>query len=148
MTELTDKVRWSSANATHFCTLYVAIERWLSSLSRKLTDVQRRERPLDCQLNRPVPNLADDLRFGARTLRRAKGFTAIAIGALSLGIAANTAIFSVVNKVLLEPLPYPDPDRLVQLISDSAIGSQLLVSTAKYSVWRAHTQVVRIHGCV
>src|SRR5206468_12318124 len=45
-------------------------------------------------------------------------------------------IFSVVNKVLLEPLPFPDPDRLVQLMTESAVGSQPVVSIPKYVIWR------------
>ncbi len=58
-----------------------------------------------------------DARFGLRLLWRNPGFTAVAVLALSLGIAANTAIFSVVHATLLAPLPYPDPEQLVMVWS-------------------------------
>src|SRR5205814_1556326 len=64
-----------------------------------------------------------DLKHSARMFWQNRGFTAAAIAALALGIGLNTAIFSVVNTVLLKPAPFPDPDRLVLFQNTSPQGS-------------------------
>src|ERR1700729_1188038 len=86
-------------------------------------------------------NLLSDLRHAARVLWRSPAFAATAIAALALGIGANTAIFSVVNAVLLQPLSYPQPDRLVALERHFPDGDGSAVSIPKFPVWSEQTQV-------
>jgi putative ABC transport system permease protein len=83
-----------------------------------------------------------DLKHSLRVLRQSPGFAATAISALALGIGANTAIFSVVNTVLLKPLAFPDPDRIVTPMTSTAQGSFAAASVPKYNTWRRQTQVL------
>ena len=81
-------------------------------------------------------SLAADIRQSFRMMRKSPTFTAIAVTALALGIGANTGIFSVVDKVLLQPLPYPEPDRLIRLGRKFPQGEGYSNSIPKYMAWR------------
>jgi len=70
-------------------------------------------------------------------------FTATAIAALALGIGANTAIFSVINTVLVKPLPFPDSDRIVQLMLSSSQGTGNITSIPKFMVWRDQNRMLQ-----
>jgi predicted permease len=84
-----------------------------------------------------------DLKHSLRMFRQNRGFTAAAVAALALGIGANTAIFSVVNAVLLKPIPFPDPNRIVFFLNTSPNGSGPGASPAKFRHWRQQTTVVQ-----
>jgi putative ABC transport system permease protein len=90
--------------------------------------------------------ISQDIRYGIRSLLKRPGFTVIAVLTLALGIGANSAIFSVVNAVLLRPLPYDEPDRLVYLSERHPKFETMSISYPDFSDWRAQNHVFESLG--
>ncbi len=82
-----------------------------------------------------------DLRFALRSLAKTPAFTAIAILVIAVGIGVNTAVFSVINTVLLKPLTYPNPQALVALMNTGPMGSFPGANIPKFNIWRQQTNI-------
>ena len=98
--------------------------------------VSIRERTRDAWGLRSLEMLRQDVHYAVRAIRRSPGFTVVTVLTLALAIGANTAVFSVVNSVLLAPLPFPDPDRVVTLREMSRAGEPSNTSFTTYTDWK------------
>jgi len=87
-----------------------------------------------------MSSFTSDLHHSIRILAKSPGFTAVAVGALALGIGANTAIFTVINKVLLEPLPYPESHRIMRIARAYPSGQGNSISIPKFMTWKKSNQ--------
>src|SRR5919199_4334400 len=90
-----------------------------------------------------VHTFAKDLKHSLRMFWQNRSFTLTAIAALTIGIASNTAIFSVVNAVLLKPPPFPEADRIIMFMNTSPQGQGPGASPAKFFHWRDQSSVVQ-----
>jgi putative ABC transport system permease protein len=110
----------------------------VTRLKRTCMDIGRK-RDREMRLTQWIEEFRDDLRFAARQLVKAPGFTLVAAVTLALGIGATTAIFSVVHAVVLRPLPFPDPDR-VMAVGETFEGELSSASVGNFHDWQTHAK--------
>src|SRR5438552_10259840 len=97
-----------------------------------------RERAQDAWSFASLETFLQDIRYGLRAIRKSPAYSLIVILTLALGIGANTAIFSVVNSVLLKPLPYPNAERLVWLGESHAKAEGISVTWGNFRSWEKY----------
>jgi putative ABC transport system permease protein len=105
----------------------------------------------DCRESRGtlwVESIVQDVRFALRTLRKSPCFTAVVVLTLALGIAANAAIFSFVSAVLLKPIPYPHPERIVNLAEKLPSGDRNFISTLNFLDWERQNRCFQFVSAV
>jgi putative ABC transport system permease protein len=102
---------------------------------------QVKEECRDARGTRWIEDLWQDLHFALRTLRKTPGFAIVVISTLALGIGMNTAIFSVVNTVLLKPVHAPEPDRIVEFMNTNRGGSGPIAAEIEFNLWHEQTSV-------
>ena len=107
---------------------------------------QYKEAVRDARGIRPLEDLATDIRYALRGLRRSPGFTLTAILVLGLGLGATTAVFSIMYSVVLAKLPYPDPDRLVMVVEKNSPTNIWNISTADATAIRAQQRSFEAWG--
>jgi len=131
---------WREAGATPRATLRF----WRHALSLALRYSVKHDRshghPPERSDDMFLDNLRNDLRYAVRSYAKAPAFTVIILTTLALGIGASTAIFSMVNGILLQPLPLPDPDRLVYANEVNGKGVVISMAWPNYVDWRARAQ--------
>ena len=113
----------------------------IPGLRRILTRSDRIPRTKELKGGAIMGDFRQDLRYSLRMLVASPAFTLTAIAAIALGIGANTAIFTVVNAVLLKPLSYPEPERMVQFMNTFAQGNSPVGSPVNFNIWKAQTGV-------